>query len=218
MIDWFKQLTPAAKGLIVAGFVAVLLLVAITQLGKVSGDTPEPERTVPAGSPNEPGQGGSTEEPTESPTTEPTAVPTPELPQETQLPVEEQQAAMAVATPGFLEFYNVSADEAPEARQARMAPYFTADSPILSESPLGDMVTTEDELKIYSEASLNFSEPIGGTTDEFFVLIGATVRGQITPPADSGELPYIQKSTMVIFEVALTKQGDGWKITNIVEK
>lgn len=218
MIDWFKQLTPAAKMLSVAGFVAVLILLIIAQGSRMSSIDPDPTRTPPVGTDNPSDAPGSPTDPTEEPDSTPSPEPTPDLPQTTELPVEDQQAAMTTAISGFLEYYDLSADEAVEARQQRMAPYFASDSETLNESPLGDMITTDDQLKVYSEASINFSEPIGGTAEEFFALIGATVRGQITPPEESGELPYIQKSTMVIFEVALTKQGDAWKITDITEK
>lgn len=229
MIDWFKQLTPAAKMLIVGGTAALVLLFALSQLNRGGTIEPSPTVTPPIGGGSDsdndadapPTGDGSSEPsgtPSEAPTGSPTDIPTPELPQGTELSVEDQQAATEIGTTGFLEYYDMSADEAPEARQQRLSPYFTEDSPSLSESPLGEMVSADEELKVYSEASLNFSEPIGGDAQAFHILIGATVRGQITPPEDSGEIPYIQKSTMVIFEAALTKQGDSWKITEITEK
>lgn len=220
MMDWFKEQTPAAKILIVLGLFTVVLLLIFSQVSRGGEPEPQPTATPPTSGSNsspgggsDPSEGEVTEEPVES-----TPEPAPELPQETDLPIEEQQAAMDTGIKGFLEYYNMSADEPSEARQQRMAPYFDTSSEVFNESPLGDMISTDDELKIYSEAFINFTEPIGGSADQFYVLVGATVRGQITPPEGSGELPFIQKSTMVIFEVSLTKQAEGWKINDITEK
>lgn len=218
MIDWFKQLTPVSK-MFIAGGVVVIAILLFPLLSRGDAIEPAAEATTPSngnGSSLSPGDGAT--QPSEDPLVNPSDIPTPKLPQTTELPVEEQQAAMAVATPGFLEYYNMSADEAPEVRQQRLAPYFVVDALALRESPLGEMVSSDEELKVYSDAVLNFSEPIGGSSEAFNVLIGATVRGQISPPEDSGEVPYIQKSTMVIFEITLTKQSDGWKITEINEQ
>lgn len=221
-MEWFYNLSNTARTIIIVtglALIAVLLWFGINSAPENTEDPPDatvpiqtPGIITPTPTPDETEDGEDEEEPD----TEPEPIDTMERIEEgTDLSADEVAAALSVAEVGLTEWLHVDSRESWEEREARVSPYVSLDSPMWNDPPIdrSELESDNDDSTLYTLVTIGSVEPIGGTKDDFRVLIVATIQMEMT--MGSGEDLFAQQfSENHYFHVALKKSDDSWKLYN----
>lgn len=217
-MEWFYQLSNTTRIIVLA--VGAALLGGVLWVGISSSGSPEDDPT------DDPGVIDTTQEPTTEPTEpeEPTESeePTeedhlPPVDPETTLSVEQSEAAQEVARDGFVEWLHVDSRETIKERQERLKDYISHTSYMWDTFEGQDIAATmsKDE-SIYSLAQLGTLDPIGGTKEDFRVLMGVQIQSQMVLYNGTEQSAQIF-DTYYLYEVALRYEDGAWKIYDYKE-
>lgn len=221
MLDKFRDLNDTGK-MVVIGLVLSVFVVAVILVGSLvkqkeevvvpdTGDLP-----YASSSPSATATPTTTPTATPSATATPTAAPTPGsdiVHGETNLSVEDQQTAQSIAKDGILNYFKTTKEETPDARNGRLGNYFAPESNVTSNESLNSyfgMEGTSADNYIISAGTIDYIDPVGGTSNLYKVVAGITYKVQFNR---AGQTPQILEKNGV-FTMLLSKDSGSWKIVS----
>lgn len=223
MFDYFKDLTLGKKigfiCLVVAGFwFIVSLIISFMPSGEAK---PEPTASnvvtsAPSASP--------TPTETASATTSATATASgmPEIKYgENKIPVSEIRDLQGIANKGLIEFLTWNANENKEARDKRIAPYFSNESQALTLAPdfrsSSSYAVEGGKAGMVSLGDIDYINPVGGDEKLYRLTMGTVLRAQYNYAQEGNEKSSVVQTSMTI-TVDMTKESGAWKIKTLSEE
>lgn len=223
MLNYFKDLTLGKKigfvCLVVAGFwFVVTLIINFIPSGEAK---PEPTASnIVTSAPS------ATHTPTETASASASATATasgmPEIKYgENKIPVSEIRDLQGVANKGLIEFLTWNASENKEARDKRIAPYFSTGSKALTLAPdlraSSSYVVEGGKAGMVSLGDIDYINPVGGDEKLYRLTMGTVLRAQYNYAQEGNEKSSVVQTSMTL-TVDMTKESGEWKIKTLSEE
>lgn len=228
MLDKFRDLSDTAKMIVIGAILVVFVAIIVFVSSFVAEDSkpvienenpnlPYPTQSIepgpsPSATASTPPAASESAEPTAEPTVEPTEEPIPYG--ETTLNLEDQTAAQSIAKAGILEYYSFSKNQDIKVKESNLKKYFSSDSGVFTTESLQDIYgleTIDDKNYLISMATIDYIDPVGGTVEEYKVIVGLTYKTQFNR---EGSDPQILERNDT-YSMILSKASGEWRIVSM---